>query len=355
MQCVTMESWTRIMYLLWDAMHWSSSIYFVFLVVFCALFLINLTLAVIKINFAITDTDEDNGNNNNNNNNGKNHHKKHKKKKDHHSNDSDNESDDEADGNKGGGGENNAQLIPPGPFDEKKGQRNGLLLSSRKIAPAPNDNNNNSSNNTDANNDTNNNNNDATTTTTTNNNDPNPIPPIKPFDFRRQQTLDRRFVHSLLSSRYPKADPAHLRAVSRRPCRSYFAFVLSSVFDGIFMVLILINTILLASEHYQQPLLMTDILSYANIVLSSAFLIEVVLRLFALGCRYYFKSGYYVFDFIIVILSWIEILFSAGGVTGNSLISNDNNHVIHSFSLWSFMIIIIFIRIYNDYYYYLLL
>uniref|UniRef100_A0A7S3DJI7 Calcium-channel protein CCH1 n=1 Tax=Palpitomonas bilix TaxID=652834 RepID=A0A7S3DJI7_9EUKA len=65
------------------------------------------------------------------------------------------------------------------------------------------------------------------------------------------------------------------------------------------------------------PLWLVDLLEYSNYVLTAMFFIEMVLKLVGLGLRGYVKSGFNVFDGVIVIVSIIELgiyqLLGGGG------------------------------------------
>ena len=81
-------------------------------------------------------------------------------------------------------------------------------------------------------------------------------------------------------------------------------------FDRFILVIILLNTIVLGLE--TSPWLMASIgkaLEIANIIFIAIFVVEAVLKLIALR-RSYFKEGWNVFDFCIIILS----LVPSGGI-----------------------------------------
>ena len=74
----------------------------------------------------------------------------------------------------------------------------------------------------------------------------------------------------------------------------------------------MLNVLMMATEHYNQPDLMTDILEALNYIFCSIFFIEMILKLIAFGLLGYLADGFNVFDGIIVIVSTIE-LFVGGG------------------------------------------
>ncbi|XP_043233956.1 voltage-dependent calcium channel type D subunit alpha-1-like, partial [Amphibalanus amphitrite] len=106
-------------------------------------------------------------------------------------------------------------------------------------------------------------------------------------------------------------------ALKARPVRRYIPkhrlqyrvwwFVTSQPFEYFIFVLILCNTITLAMGFYGQPAAYTKALDILNYIFSSAFAIECVLKLLAFRFKNYFSDPWNVFDFIIVLGSFIDI------------------------------------------------
>jgi len=88
--------------------------------------------------------------------------------------------------------------------------------------------------------------------------------------------------------------------------------VLGSTFGNTIMVCICVNVLLMAVEYYGQPQAMEDFLAWANVVFCIIFTIEMLIILTAIGIQEYMEDGFRIFDGIIVIVSNIE-LFSGGG------------------------------------------
>jgi hypothetical protein len=65
-------------------------------------------------------------------------------------------------------------------------------------------------------------------------------------------------------------------------------------FDKIFLVLILINTILLAAEYHGQSDLQTEITDTANFVLTILFAVEMMVKLLGNGYREYLRKGMFI-------------------------------------------------------------
>ncbi|XP_022235324.1 voltage-dependent calcium channel type A subunit alpha-1-like [Limulus polyphemus] len=64
-----------------------------------------------------------------------------------------------------------------------------------------------------------------------------------------------------------------------------WSLVVSTVFEYIIMVLIMLNTILLMMKNHKATILYLDILSYMNVAFTAFFLIECILKLVAFGCK----------------------------------------------------------------------
>nr|XP_014349652.1 PREDICTED: voltage-dependent L-type calcium channel subunit alpha-1F [Latimeria chalumnae] len=83
----------------------------------------------------------------------------------------------------------------------------------------------------------------------------------------------------------------------RRKCR---AAVKSVPFYWVVLLLVFLNTLTIASEHYNQPDWLTQIQGYANKVLLSLFTCEMLLKMYSLGLQAYFVSFFNRFDCFVV-------------------------------------------------------
>ncbi|KAG5832419.1 hypothetical protein ANANG_G00290960 [Anguilla anguilla] len=87
----------------------------------------------------------------------------------------------------------------------------------------------------------------------------------------------------------------------------------SKYFNRGIMIAILINTLSMGIEYHQQPEELTDILEISNIVFTSMFALEMLLKLLAFGLLGYIKNPYNIFDGIIVVISVWEIIGQSDG------------------------------------------
>ncbi|XP_077426004.1 voltage-dependent T-type calcium channel subunit alpha-1I isoform X6 [Vanacampus margaritifer] len=92
-----------------------------------------------------------------------------------------------------------------------------------------------------------------------------------------------------------------------------WAIVESKYFNRGIMMAILINTISMGIEHHQQPEELTNVLEICNIVFTSMFSLEMILKLTAFGSFSYLRNPYNVFDGVIVIISVCELVGQSDG------------------------------------------
>ena len=84
----------------------------------------------------------------------------------------------------------------------------------------------------------------------------------------------------------------------------------SQPFEYTIFVLIMINTVTLAMKYYRQPDDYTVALDALNMIFTAVFALEFVFKLAAFRFKNYFGDAWNVFDFIIVLGSFIDILNS---------------------------------------------
>ncbi|PNJ37566.1 CACNA1I isoform 5, partial [Pongo abelii] len=87
----------------------------------------------------------------------------------------------------------------------------------------------------------------------------------------------------------------------------------SKYFNRGIMMAILVNTVSMGIEHHEQPEELTNILEICNVVFTSMFALEMILKLAAFGLFDYLRNPYNIFDSIIVIISIWEIVGQADG------------------------------------------
>uniref|UniRef100_A0A8D2PLI6 Voltage-dependent T-type calcium channel subunit alpha-1G n=1 Tax=Zosterops lateralis melanops TaxID=1220523 RepID=A0A8D2PLI6_ZOSLA len=111
-----------------------------------------------------------------------------------------------------------------------------------------------------------------------------------------------------------RARRAHLvLAFWRVVCETFRKIVDSKYFGRGIMVAILINTLSMGIEYHEQPEELTNALEISNIVFTSLFALEMLLKVLVYGPFGYIKNPYNIFDGIIVVISVWEIVGQQGG------------------------------------------
>ncbi|NXT22603.1 CAC1G protein, partial [Syrrhaptes paradoxus] len=119
--------------------------------------------------------------------------------------------------------------------------------------------------------------------------------------------------------RDPQRGRARTRRVSRVlafwhvVCETFRKIVDSKYFGRGIMVAILINTLSMGIEYHEQPEELTNALEISNIVFTSLFALEMLLKVLVYGPFGYIKNPYNIFDGIIVVISVWEIVGQQGG------------------------------------------
>ncbi|XP_035136357.3 voltage-dependent L-type calcium channel subunit alpha-1S isoform X2 [Callithrix jacchus] len=109
-------------------------------------------------------------------------------------------------------------------------------------------------------------------------------------------------------------------ALKARPLKCYIPknpyqyqvwyIVTSSYFEYLMFALIMLNTICLGMQHYNQSEQMNHISDILNVAFTIIFTLEMILKLMAFKARGYFGDPWNVFDFLIVIGSIIDVILS---------------------------------------------
>ncbi|KAK0065729.1 voltage-dependent non-L-type calcium channel alpha-1 subunit isoform A [Biomphalaria pfeifferi] len=76
------------------------------------------------------------------------------------------------------------------------------------------------------------------------------------------------------------------------------------------IVLVFLNTITVASEHYNQPYWYSQFLYYSEFVFLGIFMLEMFIKMYALGFKIYFRSAFNKFDCIVIFGSTFEVIWS---------------------------------------------
>ncbi|XP_070405537.1 calcium channel, voltage-dependent, L type, alpha 1D subunit, a isoform X3 [Nothobranchius furzeri] len=115
-----------------------------------------------------------------------------------------------------------------------------------------------------------------------------------------------------------KARPLR-RYIPKNPYQYKFWYVVNSTgFEYIMFVLIMLNTLCLAVQHYGQSALFNYVMDILNMVFTAVFTVEMFLKLIAFKPRHYFADAWNTFDALIVVGSVVDIAITEVNNTEDS-------------------------------------
>ncbi|KAM3872286.1 calcium channel, voltage-dependent, L type, alpha 1F subunit [Diretmus argenteus] len=112
-----------------------------------------------------------------------------------------------------------------------------------------------------------------------------------------------------------KAQPLKLYIPKNPVQYKFWSIINSTGFEYVMFVLILLNTVTLAVQHYEQSKSFSHVMDILNMVFTGLFTVEMLLKLLALRLRHYFVDAWNSFDALIVVGSVVDIVvteFSSG-------------------------------------------
>uniref|UniRef100_A0AAQ6IE25 Voltage-dependent calcium channel alpha-1 subunit IQ domain-containing protein n=1 Tax=Anabas testudineus TaxID=64144 RepID=A0AAQ6IE25_ANATE len=112
-----------------------------------------------------------------------------------------------------------------------------------------------------------------------------------------------------------KAQPLKLYIPKNPVQYKFWSIINSTGFEYVMFILILLNTVTLAIQHYEQSKDFSYIMDILNMVFTGLFTVEMLLKLLALRLRHYFVDAWNSFDALIVVGSVVDIVvteFSSG-------------------------------------------
>ncbi|ESN95222.1 hypothetical protein HELRODRAFT_128993, partial [Helobdella robusta] len=88
--------------------------------------------------------------------------------------------------------------------------------------------------------------------------------------------------------------------------------VKSQGFYWLIIVLVFLNTVFVAVEHYDQAAFLTDFLCnyYAEFVFLGLFMFEMLFKMYGLGIQIYFQSSFNIFDCVVIAGSLFEVVWA---------------------------------------------
>ncbi|XP_050972856.1 voltage-dependent L-type calcium channel subunit alpha-1F [Labeo rohita] len=116
-----------------------------------------------------------------------------------------------------------------------------------------------------------------------------------------------------------KAQPIKIYIPKNPSQLKFWRIINSSQFEYIMFLLILLNTLTLAVQHYEQSKLFNFVMDILNMIFTTLFTVEMIIKLMALRPYHYFIDAWNSFDALIVVGSLVDIMiaeFSGGGGHG---------------------------------------
>lgn len=130
---------------------------------------------------------------------------------------------------------------------------------------------------------------------------------------QKQESVWKQLIKSTVTF---DADDGYYKNCLTRIC---FYIVNSPIFNGFIILIILLNTIVLAMDKYPEfEGEISEIFWYANVVFTVIFTVEVVLKLVGLGVKGYSADKFNLFDAFIVVVSIIEMFLASDGGGGGA-------------------------------------
>ncbi|XP_005755961.1 sodium channel protein type 4 subunit alpha B-like, partial [Pundamilia nyererei] len=89
--------------------------------------------------------------------------------------------------------------------------------------------------------------------------------------------------------------------------QQFHTFITNPFFDLVIIICIIVSTIFTAMEHYPMMEEFMETLVIAELVFRVIFAAEMIIKLVALGLHGYFQVRWHIFDFILVIISLVQL------------------------------------------------
>uniref|UniRef100_A0A672M0H8 Voltage-dependent L-type calcium channel subunit alpha n=1 Tax=Sinocyclocheilus grahami TaxID=75366 RepID=A0A672M0H8_SINGR len=114
-----------------------------------------------------------------------------------------------------------------------------------------------------------------------------------------------------------KAQPLKLYIPKNPVQYKFWSIINSTGFEYIMFVLILLNTVTLAVQHYDQSKFFSYVMDILNMVFTGLFTVEMIIKLMALRLRHYFIDAWNSFDALIVVGSVVDIVVTEFSVSSS--------------------------------------
>uniref|UniRef100_A0AAR2KS06 Voltage-dependent L-type calcium channel subunit alpha n=1 Tax=Pygocentrus nattereri TaxID=42514 RepID=A0AAR2KS06_PYGNA len=128
---------------------------------------------------------------------------------------------------------------------------------------------------------------------------------FKNCELNKNQCIGTQCVYYAL-----KAQPIKIYIPKNPSQLKFWKIINSSQFEYIMFVLILLNTLTLAVQHYEQSKLFNFVMDILNMIFTTLFTIEMIIKLLALRPYHYFIDAWNSFDALIVVGSLVDIMIA---------------------------------------------
>jgi hypothetical protein len=116
-----------------------------------------------------------------------------------------------------------------------------------------------------------------------------------------------------------QADPIFKQTLTGNEFRDYFIKIAEHwLFDAFIMFCIIANTIVLMIKWYAMSDAVVDAIQLINYVFMAIFTVEAIIKIFAMR-RNYFKIGWNIFDFVVVVGTILILIISFLNIGGSSI------------------------------------
>ncbi|XP_033121214.1 voltage-dependent calcium channel type A subunit alpha-1-like [Anneissia japonica] len=133
---------------------------------------------------------------------------------------------------------------------------------------------------------------------------------IENLEVKKNEPLTNSKNHSKKPDRQKKKQCSGFRKKEYQLRIKIRKMVKSQGFYWLVIVLVFLNTVCVAIEHYPQPQWLEQFLFYAEITFLCVFILEMTIKMYGLGPQIYFKSAFNKFDCMVILASLFEVIWS---------------------------------------------
>ena len=104
--------------------------------------------------------------------------------------------------------------------------------------------------------------------------------------------------------------------LENQPLPSGILYICGTWFDAVLTACIILNIVMMCLVHHNQSDSWEKFLWMQNLIFLVIFTVEMVIKWFGLGCKYYWMSPFDAFDGFTVCLGWVFVFLDAGSIAG---------------------------------------